>query len=598
MAVYFIETDNQKTKSLEILNNIEQSFLRKIDDTAHLLSSQIYVIEQSQCIQTALSQENISERKNKLLFCSQKFFSILEDMFLVTEINYFSDKQKYLLRINNSDDEFIGGYYDTIHQPDDSSLKQAKADGFVQTRAINTNELSYGIQLSHDTAEEQSKLRLVTSRIINSESLPPVYIEIKLDISLLLDSIENTENISLLTIIEKEKMQQDHIDNKVHQHSINFAELSGHTIIYGEDFLDISNSHELNELSQQLSNTQKQQIVNQIVLNGEYYSAGNFILLDEGGHNIGHIISLQNNTRDVQALNQLYSELIIIISILSLTLFFIFNRYLSQIDARLTTAYTALLDEIEENKKAHEQIKAQDKLIMVQSRHAAMGEMISMIAHQWRQPLSVIAMQANNILADLEFDELQAHTLNKEMNDILHQTQHLSKTIDDFREFFRPGKNKEECLAQDVMEECFTIIGKSLENNNIEILKNYQNDRLLLIYSRELLQVLVNIVKNAKDVLVEKKETDRQLSVEIFEKKLEKNQYLQISITDNAGGVKEELQHKIFEPYFSTKGVQSGTGLGLYMSKLIIEKHMNGKIAVHNINDGAQFTIQLPVDGH
>jgi len=234
---------------------------------------------------------------------------------------------------------------------------------------------------------------------------------------------------------------------------------------------------------------------------------------------------------------------------------------------------------------------------MVQSRHAAMGEMISMIAHQWRQPLSVIAMEANNILADIEFDELQINTLNKEMKDILHQTRHLSKTIDDFKDFFRPGKPKEKCQVQDIMEECFAIIGKSLENNNISMHKNYQSNQGILIYSRELLQVLVNIIKNAKDALLEKKETDRQLSVEIIETKAEKIESLQISITDNAGGVKKELQQKIFEPYFSTKGVQSGTGLGLYMSKLIIEKHMNGKIAVHNTKDGACFIIQLPLDG-
>ena len=251
----------------------------------------------------------------------------------------------------------------------------------------------------------------------------------------------------------------------------------------------------------------------------------------------------------------------------------------------------------QEQQIAIKKIKAQDELIMTQSRHAAMGEMISMIAHQWRQPISVIAMEANNMLADIEFDEIKPEAFSRDAQMIIEQTQYLSKTIDDFRNFFRPGKQKEDAVPKEIMEECFSIMGSSLEHSNIEVIKNYQSERSLLIYSRELLQVFINIIKNAKEALTEHQSKNRKMFIEIFEDNEQDNSFLHINITDNAGGIPEEIKDNIFEPYFSTKDKQSGTGLGLYMSKTIIEEHLDGKIEINNTDNGAQFSLQLPLKG-
>ncbi|MCU7940879.1 MAG: HAMP domain-containing histidine kinase [gamma proteobacterium symbiont of Bathyaustriella thionipta] len=231
---------------------------------------------------------------------------------------------------------------------------------------------------------------------------------------------------------------------------------------------------------------------------------------------------------------------------------------------------------------------------MTQSRHAAMGEMISMIAHQWRQPISVIAMEANNMLADIEFDDIEPDTFSKDAKMIIKQTQYLSKTIDDFRNFFRPGKQKEYAKPRDIVDECLVIMGKTLENQNIELLKAYHSDRNVLIYSRELLQVIINIIKNAKEALLENRKKNRQISITITETKVA----ITLSIIDNAGGIPDKIQHTIFEPYFSTKDKKSGTGLGLYMSKIIVEEHMNGQLEIKNTSDGAQFSITLPINTH
>lgn len=291
-----------------------------------------------------------------------------------------------------------------------------------------------------------------------------------------------------------------------------------------------------------------------------------------------------------EVLNQYWQE------IMFLTLIIVFILLFNTLKARHINK--ALYQEIEERKRvekeqktALEKIQTQDELIMTQSRHAAMGEMISMIAHQWRQPISVIAMEANNMLADIEFDEIEAESFAKDAKMIIKQTQHLSKTIDDFRNFFRPGKQKEYAKPRKIVDECLVIMGKSLENQNIELIKFYKSDRSLLIYSRELLQVIINILKNAKEALLENRKTDRKIIIRIFETKI----YLQIDIIDNAGGITDKIQQSIFEPYFSTKDKKSGTGLGLYMSKIIIEEHMNGKLRIKNTSDGAQFSIILPI---
>jgi PAS domain S-box-containing protein len=251
--------------------------------------------------------------------------------------------------------------------------------------------------------------------------------------------------------------------------------------------------------------------------------------------------------------------------------------------------YMAFKLDITDKIHLREELKNQEELMIVQSRHAAMGEMISMIAHQWRQPISVIAMDANNILVDIELDTLESEALKIDVTDIIEQTKHLSQTIDDFRNFFKPNKIKDEVLIEDVYMEALKVIGKSLENNNIEIESNFNSDTLISIYSRELLQVIINILKNAKEALVDNRETDRKILSTI----IENNDKILITICDNAGGIKKDIQERIFEPYFSTKDEKNGTGLGLYMSKIIIEKHLKGKFSVSNKGEGSCFMIEL-----
>jgi C4-dicarboxylate-specific signal transduction histidine kinase len=228
--------------------------------------------------------------------------------------------------------------------------------------------------------------------------------------------------------------------------------------------------------------------------------------------------------------------------------------------------------------------------MIAQSRHAAMGEMISMIAHQWRQPLSMIAMGANNIIADVQLESISEESLLEVSQEILFETDYLSKTIDDFRNFFRPDKDVENVDIESVFDEVFKIMGKSLEANNVTVIKNFHSHKKIKTYSRELLQVLINLVKNAKEALVEHTKKDR--TIEISTQKEDKK--VIITVKDNAGGIGKDIIDKIFEPYFSTKDEKNGTGLGLYMSKTIVEKHLQGSIKATNHSTGVTFELELP----
>jgi PAS domain S-box-containing protein len=255
--------------------------------------------------------------------------------------------------------------------------------------------------------------------------------------------------------------------------------------------------------------------------------------------------------------------------------------------------YTGLIyNDITQSYKDKERLKEQEEMLVVQSRHAAMGEMISMIAHQWRQPLSVISMGANNILIDIELENLKTEELIRNCEIILRQTQELSSTIDDFRDFFKPKSSVDTTTPKELFTNLFKIIDKSLENNNISVEINHQNqDREIQTYSRELVQILLNIVLNAKDALLQTKERERKIRITT----LFSGEKFEILICDNAGGIADEYIENVFDAYFTTKEKKNGTGIGLYMSKSIVEKHLRGSITCYNDNEGACFSIKIPL---
>ncbi len=230
------------------------------------------------------------------------------------------------------------------------------------------------------------------------------------------------------------------------------------------------------------------------------------------------------------------------------------------------------------------------KMMIYQSRLAAMGEMISMIAHQWRQPINTIALLANNLYFDLELNTLNPDTVKSSVIKTLDLTQELSKTIDDFKNFFRPDKEKDTVAVEKIIDDALAVVGKTIQYGNITVVRGHKSDTLIQTYSRELVQVLVNILKNAKDAF----ETQTLITKTIAIDYTADENAITFTVSDNAGGIDPDVIDKIFNPYFTTKEEMNGTGLGLYISKIIIEKHLKGELYAINRNGGACFTLTLP----
>ena len=224
-----------------------------------------------------------------------------------------------------------------------------------------------------------------------------------------------------------------------------------------------------------------------------------------------------------------------------------------------------------------------------------MGEMLENIAHQWRQPLSLVSVAASGIKINKELNILSDKFLMEALDCIENGTKHLNETIEDFRDFFSSEKEKKFFYLEDALKKVDKLLSLHLDKMGINVIKNIKNIKINN-YERELLQVLLNILKNAMDAL-EKVDGEKYIFIDIFEK--ENNLYIQIK--DNAGGIDESIIDRIFEPYFTTKHKSQGTGIGLYMSIEIITKHMNGKLKVENsiyehnnkTFTGAMFTIEL-----
>jgi nitrogen-specific signal transduction histidine kinase len=234
-------------------------------------------------------------------------------------------------------------------------------------------------------------------------------------------------------------------------------------------------------------------------------------------------------------------------------------------------------------------LKEKEKQLMQQSKLAQMGEMISMIAHQWRQPLAAISSTTNALMLKSMMGKYEQDFFNDRLENISNYSQHLSSTIDDFRNFFKTHKENREIELETIIEDSLKIIQISVENNDIKVFKEFKNNKKLFTFPNELRQVVLNLLKNAEDALVEKEQDEKWIKIKTYEE----NGKNYLEVRDNAGGISQDIIDKIFEPYFSTKMEKNGTGLGLYMSKTIIEDHCKGKLSVSNDIDGAVFRIEL-----
>jgi len=286
--------------------------------------------------------------------------------------------------------------------------------------------------------------------------------------------------------------------------------------------------------------------------------------------------------------------IIMFVVLLSLLLSFkinkIFKNYQKEVESRtkeLEELNLSLEVRVQKEVSAH---REKDKMLTQSAKMAEMGDMLSMIAHQWRQPLNQMSYVVMNIESAYEYDELTEEYLNAKVKEANELLEFMSVTIDDFKNYFSPDKAQTKEQISSVIEQAISLIKKTLDSENIELELSFNAQSQVLIYKNEFIQVVLNLIKNARDVLHDKQVENPKIIIETKDT----DSGVEVSFIDNGMGIKEDILEKIFEPYFSTKDEKNGTGLGLYMSKMIVEGHLGGELSVVNAKDGASFKIKLP----
>ncbi len=271
-------------------------------------------------------------------------------------------------------------------------------------------------------------------------------------------------------------------------------------------------------------------------------------------------------------------------------------------DIYLNTTIIPILDEKEENivefvairyditneVMLQKELEERQKILFLQSRMASLGQMLANIAHQWRQPLTQLNLSLYNLKKSFEKQN------KKEFEDFYSNSKNLilgmSNTIEDFTNFFSPKKQKEIFLLNISINEALKILNKIFEDEKIDIKFDITKDLEIFGVKNELTQVLLNILSNAKDAFVQNGIKNRELSIKTYKK----DDFIYLEIVDNALGIKDEIKDKMYEPYFTTKHQSSGTGLGLFISKIIIENSFEGEISHTNTQNGSIFELKFP----
>ncbi len=247
----------------------------------------------------------------------------------------------------------------------------------------------------------------------------------------------------------------------------------------------------------------------------------------------------------------------------------------SNLEERITAAITEL--------------RQKDELLMQQNRLAAMGELLNNIAHQWRQPLNNIAAYIQAMQYLHRSGELTAEEMDNDISAVMNILKQMSQTINDFRSFFRKDREQHEFILQEVVERCISLLSPGLKDNSIQITVQGDENVRVVGYPNEYAQCLINILYNARDVLLERAVADPRIELIISRE----GKHAVVCVRDNGGGIPAETMPHIFEPYFTTKGPAAGTGIGLYMARTLIERNMGGRLSARNTAEGAEFRIEL-----
>ncbi len=283
-------------------------------------------------------------------------------------------------------------------------------------------------------------------------------------------------------------------------------------------------------------------------------------------------------TSHLDMLHTIY--LVFVLSIVTATTYF-FQRMIDR-------GYATILKQNRQLEERMETIKRQEKMMIDQSRLAAMGEMTRMIAHQWRQPLSTTTLRISNYQITAMLSKHKARKIDALLQEISDTLSYLSNTIDDFQNYFKPDGTLGSCAICDILKQAIDLVMLRLEQSGIRVTLTCNDNIRVKANANEFKQIVLNILNNAIDAIESAQNRERNIAIEV----LNDEAYVQIRISDTGAGIAEDMLENLFDPYFSTKG-KNGTGLGLYMVKMIVENQFGGEVWAENATHGAVFILRL-----
>ncbi len=277
-----------------------------------------------------------------------------------------------------------------------------------------------------------------------------------------------------------------------------------------------------------------------------------------------------------------------LISLLTLSLMvYFYEKVVDSMNRFLQNSNTRLEEQVQ--LELHKN-REKDFLMIQQSRQAQIGEMVAMIAHQWRQPLSSITATTGSLQMKQAMGKYDKEYFDTQLQHISEYSQQLSRTIEDFRDFYAEDTEVQSTNLEDIIQSSISVLEPIIRSNHITLTTDFHLHENFFSYPNELKQVMLNLIKNSQEALINKQIKDPKILISTYK---DGNQMC-FQIEDNAGGISSDIIDKIFDPYFTTKSELHGSGLGLYMSKKIINDHCQGTLSVENTDEGVRFICSLP----
>ncbi|MCK5110626.1 MAG: hypothetical protein KAQ94_03820 [Arcobacteraceae bacterium] len=483
----------------------------------------------------------------------EKLYSLVENIY-----KRMAEQNKYLkimtFRLND------GSTFLRVHKPHMFGDKLNKKRKIILD-TISTQKRQYGFEVG----KLKMTYRVVTPIFYDKKLIGIV--EVGVEPEYITENINKLFEIRTALLIKKE-------DKTISLDKSKMQRLNGFVLARGDELF-----------KKTLKDINLKQSSNTIMYKNNEYLIHTMLNLNNHKDKVAAKVLLAYNMKiHNEKLNYLIKNNLLITALMLIILFVILNIGLNYFMRKI--------------EKSHRDIIEKDNVMAQHSKMAAMGEMLESIAHQWRQPLSVITTSATGVKMQKELGVLEDKLLVDSCVSITNSANHLSQTIDDFRNFFKHNKEKSFFNLKDTFHSTFNLVSSKFEIQDIEIIENI-DDIEIFGFENELIQVFMNILNNARDEL-EIKDIKGVIFIDIYEQ----NDNAIIKIKDNAGGISNEILPKIFGAYFTTKEDNDGTGIGLYMSRKIIVDNFNGTIEAKNkefeyegINyTGVEFKIKLPLN--